>query len=110
MSSVILTASGKDQALVQFYEQLKRDGIRNATELARRAGVGRAYLSRALNGRVTGKNTWKHVMPHISASSVFHLKLCSAWNATAAAAWAEVCTKRESAQRAAVNQEEEYVL
>jgi transcriptional regulator with XRE-family HTH domain len=105
-----VTASGKELALVRFYEQLKRDGIRNATELARRAGVGRAYLSRALNGRVTGKNTWKHVMPHMTEAAVFHLKQCSAWNARAEAAWLEICAWRDAARRTASHDEEEFVL
>lgn len=85
MSTFVLTASGKEQALVKFYEQLKRDGM-TATELARRAGVGRAYLTRVLNGRTTGRNTWKHVLPLLSPTALFHLKQCSAWNEHAVAA------------------------
>jgi len=39
-----LTASGKEQKLVEFRQQLRRDGIATFTELARRAQVGRAAL------------------------------------------------------------------
>lgn len=80
-----LTATGKEAALVAFYVQLRRDKL-NATVLARLAGVGRAYLARVLNGHETGKNTWKHVIPLLSKSALFHLKQCSAWNNHAEAA------------------------
>lgn len=83
----MMTATGKEQALVDFYAQLRRDaearpGIypRNATELAAWARVGRAYLVRVLNGGTTGANTWKHVLPLLSVEALFHLKQCSAWN------------------------------
>lgn len=82
-----LTATGKEQALVDFYAQLRRDaearpGVfpRNASELAARAKVGRAYLARVLNCDTTGANTWKHVLPLLSVEALFHLKQCSAWN------------------------------
>lgn len=110
MSHAVLTASGKEQALVDFYTQLKRDGIRGATELAHRAGVGRAYLSRVLNGHETGKNTWKHIMPHISEGALFYLKHCSAWNVDAESAWDVVCVKREQDEKAVARDEEDVVL
>jgi hypothetical protein len=81
----VLTASGKEQALANFYAQLKRDGM-TATELARRAGVGRAYLIRVLNRDTSGRNTWKHILPLLSDEALFHLKQCSAWNEHANAA------------------------
>lgn len=84
---VTLTASGKEQALADFYAQLKRDNL-TASELARRAAVGRAYLTRVLNGHETGANTWKHVLPHLSDAALFRLKQCSAWNTHAAEALA----------------------
>lgn len=79
MSADVLNASGKERALANFYAQLKRDGM-TATALARRAGVGRAYLSRVLNCDTSGRNTWKHVLPVLSEQALFHLKQCSAWN------------------------------
>lgn len=82
-----LTATGKEQALVDFYAQISRDAsarpgvfVGTATELAARARIGRAYLSRLLNGNVTGKNTWKHLLPLLSIEALFRLKQCSAWN------------------------------
>lgn len=86
---MILTASGKEQALVDFYAQLQREGL-TATELAARARVGRAYLTRVFNGRVTGANTWKHVLGHLSPAALFRLKQCSAWNKYAERAESEI--------------------
>jgi hypothetical protein len=92
---MIRTATGKEQALVDFYAQLARDAaVRpdvfagTVTELARQAKVGRAYLSRLFNCDVTGRNTWKHVLPLLSVEALFHLKQCSAWNSHATA---ELC-------------------
>lgn len=84
MRNVSLTASGKEQALVNFYAQLRRDGIPTVTVLAARTHVGRAHLARLLsancNGRQTGRFTWKHILPVLSPAALFALKQCSAWN------------------------------
>jgi hypothetical protein len=84
---MIRTATGKEQALVDFYAQMARDAAARpevfagtVTGLARQANVGRAYLSRLFNCDVTGRNTWKHILPHLSVEALFHLKQCSAWN------------------------------
>lgn len=85
-----LTASGKEQALVKFYAQLARDAAARpgvfpgtVTELAARARLGRTTLTLMLNGSRTGRQSWKHVLPHLSVSALFHLKQCSAWNSHA---------------------------
>ena len=84
MSTIARTASGKELALVEFYRQLRSDGIPSATVLAQRAGVGRAHLARLLGGgsagRQTGRYTWKHVLPVLSPAALCALKQCSAWN------------------------------
>lgn len=85
---LIRTATGKEAALVAFYNQLKLEGT-NATELAKSARVGRAYLTRVLNAHKSGVNTWKHVVPLLSSAALFLLKQCSAWNSHAEAALAE---------------------
>lgn len=94
---MIRTATGKEQALVDFYAQLSRDATARpgvfagtVTDLARQAKVGRAYLSRVFTRDVTGKNTWKHVLPLLSVEALFHLKQCSAWNGHAALALANL--------------------
>ena len=79
---VALTPSGKELALDRFYEQLDREGL-TATQLAHEAGVGRAYLTRVLNGHETGMNTWRKVLPLLSEAALFHAKQCSAWNSHA---------------------------
>lgn len=84
-ATVTRTASGKEQALVDFYRQLRRDGL-SVSALARRAFVGRAHLTQVLNGKREGRETWKHVLPALSDAAVFQLKQCSAWNEHAAAA------------------------
>ena len=88
----VFTASGKEQALVEFYWQLRRDGM-TAGELAQRARVGRTALTLIFNGRRCGRDTWKHVLPLLSATALYRLKQCSAWNryAEAALAQSEVC-------------------
>lgn len=90
---MLLTATGKEQALVDFYRQLRAEGL-TATDLARRARVGRAHLARILSarcmGRQTGRQTWKHVLPHLSPAALSALKQCSAWNAHAERALAEI--------------------
>ena len=83
------TASGKEQALVDFYRQLLRDGL-TVSELARRARVGRAALVEIFNGRRPGRHTWKHVLPVLSPEALSLLKLCSAWNDCAAVALQEI--------------------
>lgn len=98
--SAALTASGREQALVTFYGQLRRDGL-TATALARRARVGRAYLTRVLNGRESGANTWKHVLPVLSDAAVFYLKQCSAWNNYAAAALVDLQGQQRAVDTAA---------
>jgi hypothetical protein len=94
---MIRTATGKELALQKFYDQLAADAAARpdvypgtATELARRAKVGRAYLSRVFTCDVSGKNTWKHVLPHLSVNALFQLKQCSAWNGYAALALADL--------------------
>lgn len=79
------TASGKEAALVAFYEQLARDGL-TVGDLAALARVGRCHLVQMLNAQRTGRQTWKHVIPLLSNAAVFHLKQCSAWNNFAAKA------------------------
>lgn len=79
---MIRTASGKEQALVDFYAQLAREGT-NVTDLARRARVGRTALTLLFNGRRNGQRTWRLVLPLLSPAALFHLKQCSAWNAFA---------------------------
>lgn len=79
---MIRTATGKEAALVAFYEQLSRDGM-TVTDLSDRARVGRTNLTLLLNGRRSGKHTWKHVLPLLSKKALFLLKQCSAWNTTA---------------------------
>lgn len=85
------TATGKEQALVDFYGQLKRDAAArprvfagDVTSLARQARVGRCHLSRLLSngsiGRQSGRDTWKHVVPHLSIDALCVLARCSAWN------------------------------
>jgi hypothetical protein len=90
-----LTATGKELALQKFYNQLAADAAERpdvypatVTELARRAGVGRPYLSWLLNSdpRTTGELIWRKVLPHLSIPALFHLEQCSAWNTQAAAA------------------------
>lgn len=76
---ILRTATGKEQALVDFYRQLERDGS-NITDLAARARVGRCALTEIFNGRRPGKHTWKHVVPLLSPDALFLLKQCSAWN------------------------------
>jgi hypothetical protein len=84
------TASGRERALVDFYDQLDREGL-TATELAREAGVGRAYLTRVLNGHESGARTWTKVLPLLSQAALFHVKQCFAWNTHAQRAleWVE---------------------
>lgn len=77
------TASGKEQALVDFYAQLARDGM-TVSGLAKKARVGRAALTEVLNARRGGKHTWKHVIPLLSPTALSLLKQCSAWNKYAA--------------------------
>lgn len=91
--SFALSPSGKEQALENFYRQLKWDGT-SASELAEQAGVGRAYLTRVLGGHESGERTWFKVMPLLSAKAVSHVKQCSAWNIHAERAWAWVETIR----------------
>lgn len=85
---ILRTATGKEAALVKFYEQLGRDGL-TVSSLAEKARVGRAALTEVFNGRRGGKNTWKHVLPLLSAEALSLLKQCSAWNQSAerAEAW-----------------------
>lgn len=93
-----LTASGKEQALVDFYQQLSRDGIGSVTELARKARVGRAALCQVLNGKRDGAQTWKHIIPLLSADALILLKQCSAWNIHAKNALTDLVIER-SGQR-----------
>lgn len=79
------TPSGKEKALVEFYDQLDREGL-TATQLAREAGVGRAYLTRVLNGHETGARTWHKLLPLLSEAALFRVKQCSAWNTHAQSA------------------------
>ena len=78
-ATVTRTASGREQALVDFYRQLGRDG-HTVTSLAEAARVGRAHLERVLNGHLSGRHTWKHVLPLLSEAALCHLKRCSTWN------------------------------
>lgn len=89
-----LTPSGKEAALVDFYAQLRRDGL-TVCELARRARVGRTALTLILNGHRSGRHTWKHLLPQLSEAALSQLKQCSAWNTHAEEALAEF--KREVA-------------
>lgn len=73
------TASGKEQALVDFLNQLDRDGL-TVGDLAQMARVGRSHLEQVINGHRSGKHTWKHVIPLLSKEALLHLKQCSAWN------------------------------
>lgn len=102
------TATGKEQALQNFYDQLARDEADRpalfagtVTQLAFRAGVGRCHLARILSGkcvgRQSGRHTWKHVLPHLSFQALCALAQCSAWNihamrALQARAWLEYQT------------------
>lgn len=83
--TLVRTASGKEAALVAFYRQLARDGL-TVTRLAAAARISRTTLTLMFNGARTGKQSWKHVLPRLSADAVFHLKQCSAWNIHAARA------------------------
>lgn len=82
-----LTASGKERALVEFYAQLGRDAAARpavfagtVTDLAGQARIGRTTLTLMLNGARSGRQSWKHVLPHLSVEALFRLKQCSAWN------------------------------
>lgn len=93
--SVILhTATGKEQALVDFYAQLARDG-HTVTTLAEKARVGRASLTEVFNCRRTGKNTWKHILPLLSSEALSLLSQCSSWNRYAAHEWKWLLIERE---------------
>lgn len=81
-AAIARTASGKEAALVAFYDQLDRDGM-TLGDLAAISRVGRCHLTELLHGRRTGRNTWKHVIPLLSNEAVFLLKQCSAWNSFA---------------------------
>jgi len=76
------TASGKEQALVDFYRQLARDGF-TVSRLADHVRIGRTTLSQMFHGKYTGRNSWKHVVPYLSDAALFHLRHCSAWNSHA---------------------------
>lgn len=91
---LVLTATGKELALVKFYEQLARDGL-TVTMLAEKARVGRASLTEIFNGRRTGKNTWKHILPLLSSEALSQLELCSAWNEHASHEWKWLLIERE---------------
>ncbi len=91
------SASGKEQALVDFYAQIARDAAARpeafagtATELAAKARIGRCHLARLIGGnsagRHSGRDTWKHVIPHLSFQALCALAQCSAWNIHAQAA------------------------
>lgn len=69
----------EDRHYVGFLRELQRHGL-TITKLAEQARVGRCSLQMILPGQRCGKHTWKHVLPHIPASALFHLKLCAAWN------------------------------
>lgn len=79
------TASGKEQALVEFIDQLGRDGM-TVTDLAELARVGRSHLEQMLHGHRAGRCTWRHIIPLLSNDAVFLLEQCSAWNKHAAEA------------------------
>lgn len=79
------TASGKEQAFVDFQNQLDRDGL-TIGDLAELARVGRSHLEQVFHGKRTGLQTWKHVIPLLSKVALLHLKQCSAWNTHAEAA------------------------
>jgi hypothetical protein len=97
MTTFLRTATGKEQALVNFYAQLARDGL-TVSALAEKARVGRAALTEIFNGRRTGKNTWKHVRPLLNPQALSLLKQCSAWNKEAerAEAWLDYQRKHTS--------------
>jgi hypothetical protein len=86
MAIKILTASGKEKALVEFYRQLAKDGhngywrAATVSVLAVQAKVGRAHLAQVLTGARPGKNTWQRILPLLSERSLFLLRQCSAWN------------------------------
>jgi hypothetical protein len=89
-AGLALAPNGKEEAIDRFYDQLRRDGV-TATQLAIEAGVGRAYLTRVLNGHESGVHTWRKVLPLLSPAALFCVKQCSAWNihAEQALAWVE---------------------
>jgi len=76
---IIRTASGKEAALVAFYQQLGRDGM-TVGDLAAYARISRPQLTLMFNGHRTGRQSWKHVIPLLSKEALFRLKQCSAWN------------------------------
>lgn len=90
---VVRTASGKEKSLVDFYAQLRRDGL-NVSELAKKARVDRAALTEILNGARNGRNTWKHVVPHLSPKALLLLQQCSAWNDFATEAATKMNSRR----------------
>lgn len=87
-ATITRTASGKEQALVDFINQLGRDGM-TISDLASLARIGRSHLEQMLHGKRSGRQSWKHVIPLLSKEALFHLKQCSAWNTFAEAAAAE---------------------
>ena len=83
----------KDPNLAAFHRKLRARGM-TVSRLAAESRVGRANLEQMMNGQRNGRNTWKHVMPHLEEAEVFHLKQCSAWNIHAEDAWnAEVASR-----------------
>ncbi len=91
-----MSASGKEQALVDFYDELDREGL-TVSFLAELAHVGRSHLEQVFNGQRAGRNTWKHVIPMLGNKSLFLLKQCSAWNTHADAALANMPQARRDA-------------
>jgi len=78
----------KDPHLAAFLLALKaRPEPSNITKLVAAARIGRCHFEQMLSGERTGRQSWKHVMPHLEEAEVFHLKQCSAWNNYAEAAW-----------------------
>lgn len=96
------SASGKEQALVNFHRQLRRDGL-TVSSLAKRAFVGRTQLTLMLNGTRSGRQSWKHVIPCLSDAALFHLKQCSAWNNYAAEALVDLQAMRRAVATATLS-------
>lgn len=84
----------KDPHLAAFHRKLRARGT-TVTALAAAARIGRPHLEQMLNGQRTGRQSWKHVFPHLDEAEVFHLKQCSAWNTHAEAAWNDEISSRE---------------
>ena len=84
----------KDEALAAFIRKIHARGT-SITAIAQLARVGRPHLEQVINGQRSGRQTWKHVFPHLEEAEVFHLKQCSAWNTHAENAWNDEVASRE---------------